>query len=180
MVLSLAGAIIGSQQDVAGDNHQHAAAVEATVRSFEQLALETLARPTLTPSDFIYVAEAILAFRGDPVWGEQLDRLEAGEFEGACAKCGADLLLAVGQYGFFATAEDWVNRPATKRVLIVEAPADSLRGVQRWLYDQAESAHQELLMQWLGHLFGNTNCPSCGERISVAEAVERACGPTTG
>ena len=177
MILSLAGAIIGSQ-DVAAATGERAAAVAATASSFEQLALETLARPTLAPSDFIHVAQAILAFRGDPVWGEQLDRLESGEFEGVCPRCDAELLLVVGQYGFFATAEEWVNRPATKRGPIVAAAAQSLRGAERWLYDRAAAAHQELLMQWLLRLFGSTKCPSCKEEINVGQSVERACGPT--
>jgi hypothetical protein len=179
MVLALAGAIIGSKH-VASGADSRAAAVEATASGFEQMGLETLSQPGLTLSDFIYVAEAVLAFRGEPIWGEQLDRLDSGEFEGVCMSCGTSLYLVVGQYGFFATRDEWVNQPDTRRVPIVASAAQSLVGVQRWLYDQAVVAHQERVAERLLHLFGNTDCPACGQRIAVGEAVERASGSTNG
>jgi hypothetical protein len=65
-------------------------------------------------------------------------------------------------------------------VPIVQATVQSLRGVQRWLYDQAVAAHQKVVMHWLLYLFGTTDCPSCGGQISVPESVEQAFGPTNG
>jgi hypothetical protein len=177
MVLALAGAIIGSRDSTAPAELRTAAA-EATVSGFEQAGLETLGTPGLSAEDFIYVAEAILAFRGEPIWGTQLNRLDSGEFEGQCPGCGADLYLVVGQDGFFAAKEEWVNRPQTRRVPIEAATRESLSGVPRWLHDRAVLSKQARIADCLLHLFGATECPACSRRIAVAEAVERACAET--
>jgi len=176
MILALAGAIVASQ-DVKANADQRQSAIAAMAAPFEQLALETLAWPGLPTTDFVYVAEAALAFRGDVVWGDQLDGLNSGEFEGICPVCDAEVMLVVGEYGFFATSEEWVNRASTKRVPILQTSIDSLPDVGRWLYGQAEASHQRLLMEWLLYLFGSTKCPSCGAGIRVSESVERACRP---
>jgi hypothetical protein len=179
MVLALAGAIIASQHIVSGADSR-AVAVEETAAGFEQLGLETLAQSELASLDFIYTAQAVLAVRGEPVWSEELEHLSDGEFAGVCTSCGVELYLVVGQYGFFATADEWVNRGNTKRMPIAAATVGSLTGVQRWLHDQAVAAHHDLVAEWLLYLFGSTDCPGCGQRIGVADAVERASGPTRG
>jgi hypothetical protein len=173
MILALAGAIVASQ-DVDANAEQRQSAIAATAAPFERLALETLAWPGLPMTDFIYVAQAALAFRGDEVWGDQLDGLTSGEFDGICAVCNGELMLVVGEYGFFATSGEWVSRASVKRVPILQASIDSLPDVGRWLYGQAEASHQRLLMEWLLYLFGSTKCPACGAGISVSESVERA------
>ena len=179
MVLALAGAIIASQHIVSGAECR-TAAIEETAAGFEQLGLETLAQSELTPSDFIYAAQAVLAVRGEPAWSEELEHLNDGELVGVCTNCGVELYLVVGKYGFFVTADEWGNRENTKRAPIVAATAGSLTGVQRWLYAQAVAAHHERIAEWLLYLFGSTDCPGCGQRIGVVEAVERASGPTRG
>ena len=177
MVLALAGAIIVSD-DVASGAEERAAAVAATSAGFEKLGLETLAQTDLTQSDFLSTAQAVLATRGERVWGTELDHLDSGEFTGECTSCGAELYLAVGEYGFFTTADEWLNRSDTRQAPIVPTTPEALVGVQRWLYDQAVTAGHPLIATWLLYVFGTTLCPTCGSPMSVAGAVERASGPT--
>jgi hypothetical protein len=177
MVLALAGAIIVSDH-VASGAEERSAAVAATAAGFERLGLETLAQTDLSQSDFLSTAQAVLAIKGDRVWGEELDHLDSGEFTGECTSCGAELYLAVGEYGFFTTADEWLNRTDTKRTPIVPTTPEALVGVQRWLYDHALAAGHELIADWLLYVFGSTLCPTCSSPMSVAGAVERASGPT--
>jgi hypothetical protein len=179
MVLALAGAIIVSDH-VASGAEERPSAVAATAPGLEKLGLETLAQTDLTQSDFLSTAQAVLATRGERVWGTQLDHLDSGEFTGECTSCGADLYLAVGEYGFFTTVDDWVNRSDTRQTAIVPTTPESLVGVQRWLYDQAIATRHQRIASWLLYAFGSTACPTCGAPMSVASAVERGCGPTKG
>jgi hypothetical protein len=177
MVISLAGAIAVSR-DVAGQRQAPDAQLEPTLLQLERLALETLSAPGLPPSDFIYVAQSVLAFQGDTLWGDQLDGLVSGEFDGLCPSCDSDLYLVVGQYGFFVTPEEWVNRPSAKRLPINRAAVPALSGVGRWLYEQAVTAGQTTVAEWLLYLFGTTACPNCSHQVSVVACVERASSPT--
>jgi hypothetical protein len=177
MVLSLAGAILVSD-DVAGSRQEFTAGLDGTIRDLEQLGLQSLAAGGLTAEDFIYVAQSVLALRGDALWGDQLDRLASGEFEGVCPRCQIDLFLVIGQYGFFVAAEEWVNRPNAKRLPIAIAAPSALEGVGRWLHDHALAAGQAVVAEWARYLFGTTTCPGCGEHLSVVGCIERASSPT--
>jgi hypothetical protein len=171
-VLVLAGAITSSR-DVVSGSEARPVALAATSKRFEALAVETLAEPRLSSSDFIHVAQAALAFRQEPVWGEVLDQFNDGEFKGLCGSCGSDLYLVVGQHGFFATNYDWAS-PLTKRAPISASPVQSLGDVGRWLYGQAVGGKQVQIANWTLHLFGTTECPACGKSIRVADAVKQA------
>jgi hypothetical protein len=138
--------------------------------SLETLAHEALRTPALSDTDFIYMAQAVLAFRGDVLWGDHLDRLNDGEFQGRCRSCGHDLYLAIGEYGFFTTAEEWVKRPDTRRHSI--EPADALSDVGGWLQAEALQASRQALASSIRHLFGSTVCPVCGTRLSVEMAIK--------
>jgi hypothetical protein len=171
MPLSLAGGIACSQDRVGACDP---AQFQSTIAALHGLALHTLSAAGLSRLDLVYLLQAALALDGDTLWGGCLDRIESGEFEGACPACAADLLLAVGQYGFFATTDEWVNRPETPRVPIQPAAPSDLRGVGRWLHQQAMAAGQPELALWVLHLFGLVACPACDSRIQVAEAIARA------
>jgi hypothetical protein len=172
MPLFLAGSIVSSDDRVrVGDT----AAFGPTVEALHRLAVETLTTAQgLSTQDLIYLLQATLALAGDRTWGRQLDRLAGGEFEGVCQACNAQLYLVVGEYGFFTTASEWVNRPATPRVPILPADPSALPETGRWLHEQATRASQPVLADWICHLFGSTQCPKCGAAIDVAEAATRA------
>lgn len=173
MVLVLSAAIVNSR-DISSGMESRAAAVQSTRDAFHDLAVETMTEPGVAEVDFIYLMQAVLSFRGVQTWGAVLGQLSSGEFAGVCLQCGADLNLVIGEYGFFATVDEWVNRPGCKRTAIEASPIDTLSGVSKWLHTQALECGQERLAVCLPYLFGTTTCPRCNSRIEVDEAIQRA------
>ena len=170
MPLSLAAAIVISD-DVVGDRASLMQGLADTVNRLQQLAVESLRVENLEREDFIQLLQATLALKGDTLWGQQLDRLASGEFEGVCPACDAYLQLVIGEYGFFVTSEEWVNKPQVKRYSIEPAEPASLWGTGNWLYERAVGAQQAELAMWVRHLFGSTVCPECERRLQVTEAI---------
>ncbi|SOD25329.1 hypothetical protein SAMN05518800_1854 [Variovorax sp. YR752] len=168
MPLSLAGAIAISQ-DASGEHDLQP--YQATIEALRALAADTAACVDLTPIDFIYVLQASRALEGDVLWGQLLDRLASGEFEGTCTSCASHLRIAIGEYGFFAASEEWVNRPSTLRIPLRPASEDDLHGVSALLYRQACAALQSSTADWLRYLFGFGICPACNRSFSVAGAI---------
>jgi hypothetical protein len=77
----------------------------------------------------------------------------------------------IGTYGFFATAGEWVNRPATKRTPIDPANDEQMPPLGRWLLEQALRGRHEVVATWVRYLFGAITCPICGGGISVCDAI---------
>ncbi|SMC29097.1 hypothetical protein SAMN02745857_03599 [Andreprevotia lacus DSM 23236] len=170
MPLCLAGCIV-----IGAHAQGQAAALEAlggTVAQLQALAADTLASGLLNENDHVYMLEAALALRGDPLWGNTLGRLLEGEFSGICPACDTELYLAIGEYGCFATSEDWSNRPEVARTPILPADVATLDGTGQWLY--AQSRQHPQIANWLLHLFGHTSCPDCGADIAVPAAIAAA------
>jgi hypothetical protein len=156
--------------------------LEGVVPRFQELCRESLAETGLSTHDFIYLLQAARSFEGDQLWGQELDHLASGEFPGACPRCGVGLYLVIGEYGFFTTTEEWVqrtgsacgtikSRPGIKRTPI-EPNNEVLPEVGRWLYQRAEAAQQNEVAGWIRHVFGTSVCPSCGERFQVQDVID--------
>lgn len=170
MPLVLAGSILISN-DVLGDRTCFMQGLEGTVERLRQIASETLPAVGLSQTEFIHLLQATLALLGDTVWGRRLDRLVDGDFEAVCPDCDSDILLVIGKFGFFITAEEWVNRPKVKRNNIAPAQSTDLSGTGFWLYQRAVDHQQEELANWIRHLFGTAHCPRCGNKLVVNEAI---------
>ena len=170
MPLVLAGSILISN-DVVGDRTSFMRGLEGTVERLLQIASETLPAEGFSQTDLIQLLQATLALQGDIVWGRQLDRLVDGDFEAVCPDCDSDILVVIGKYGLFITAEEWVNRPKAKRNTIEPAQSTDLSGTGLWLYQHAVDHQQEELANWIRHLFGTANCPRCGNKLTVNEAI---------
>lgn len=148
---------------------------------FQQLCRESLAQRELPKADFIYLLQAARSLAGDHFWGEGLDHLVSGEFPGQCPHCGVELYLVIGEYGFFTTAEEWVQRPGSRPGMIepragikataIEPQIGLLPEVGQWLHDRAQAAQQVDVADWIRHLFGTSGCPSCGRAFEVQAAI---------
>jgi hypothetical protein len=179
-LLALAASVLASQ-DVGGDRNGFLLPVEWVVPRFQQLCSESLAETGLSIHDFIYLLQAARAFEGDKFWGQELDHLASGEFPGTCPHCGVDLYLVIGEYGFFTTAEEWVTRPGTKpgtiepRTGINRTPIEPndrvLPDSGQWLYEHAQASQQHEVAGWIRHVFGTSECPSCGHKFQVQDAI---------
>jgi hypothetical protein len=171
MVLSLAGAIF------AGDD-QRSEFADMRTRYQDQLtqlrilAAETLASPALAQADFLYVQQAALAFEDIRSWATELDRLNGGEFEASCPACGTQLHVAIGDYGFFTSEEDYAFNSDVKRERLRPANPASLKPLARRLYDAALSAGHTELASSICYLFGDGTCVNCQQHFSVSERIE--------
>lgn len=66
--------------------------------ALRRLMVETLSTPT-NPMTFGYRLQALLALEGDPVWGNELDRIFGEEYEVECPSCEASLFIVFGERG---------------------------------------------------------------------------------
>jgi hypothetical protein len=134
------------------------------------LTLETF-RPGCKENDFIYLLEAVLAFKGERFWSRRLNGLCEGEFEGECIACKGYLPFAIGEHGFFVTTELWTEPLKVTRYPLLACSVEELPEEGTWLFEQCKKYGYEELAHWFRYLFGQVVCPHCSENISVAEAI---------
>lgn len=186
-LISLAACILATRDVSGACPDELRRSVESLVPRLQRLCRETLAETGLSAHDFIYVLQAARSLEGDRFWGEELDHLADGEFPGVCPSCGIDLHLVIGEYGFFTTVEDWIERRAWQpgkgpqpgkiepRPGIHSTPIEPADGelpdVGRWLYERAKAAQQDQVAHWIRHVFGRSACPSCGHAFVVQHAI---------
>ena len=170
MPLALAAAIVASD-DVKGSRAELMAELSETVRRLEILTSRALEAVELSRVDRICLLEAKLAFSGSRVWGRLLHGLADGEFGGQCPHCSADLYLVIGDEGYFAAAEEWVNRPECRRSPLSPSEPDDLPKVGIYLHETCLKVGDAELGLRVRYLFGSTTCPSCASRIRVSESI---------
>jgi hypothetical protein len=180
-LLALAGSILASSDVHGASRDDMLRPIQGVVRRFQRLCRECLAEAKLANHDFVYLLQAARSFEGDQFWGQELDHLVSGEFPGTCPHCGVDLYLVIGEYGFFTTAEEWVQRAGSKRGKIERRPRihcnpiDSNDGelpeVGRWLFERAKAAKQDEVAEWIRRIFGSTICPLCSRKFDIQEAI---------
>jgi hypothetical protein len=172
MIMALAGAIVAGARrspefgDMPG---RHAGDVSTLLKLTE----ESLGSPALTedPHTFLILLQAMLAFEGVPVWDERLECLADEEYEVECPGCGESLFIAIGEYGFFASAGDYAADEDAARIPLVPSDPDRLEGVARRLHAIADEAGQDKVSTGLTYLFGTAACTACGETFPVADRV---------
>lgn len=168
--LVLAGAIVASR-DPSPDFD--IAPFRADVDALAMLAMDAITAARWSRVDFIYLLQAAMGLQGHALWGGQLDRLADGEFHAVCNACDAELQVAIGEYGYFVTDEEWLDRPDTPRHAIEAAEAASLTGIGARLHGLAHDADQPAVAHDLRHLFGHATCPACSQRLSIADAIAK-------
>ena len=175
MPLALAAAIVIGGGAVDLHDEPKGAAFSETIERLRRIAFDSFPAVGLSRDDFIYLLQSTLALCGDTLWGENLDRLAGGEFEGECPSCNSNLYLVIGEDGFFATCEEYVWNPQAPRRPIEPAEPSTLTGTGtgRWLHDRAVAGGHPDLAFWICHVFGITVCPVCDNRFVVSEAIAR-------
>jgi hypothetical protein len=159
-VLLLAGAVAGT----AGDRYLQER------QTLREAAQTWLVLPT-DAATFVHRWQAALALEGDAVWGHNLDRINDEEFEVSCPGCAAVLYIAVGGYGYFASAEDYVSVPETARTPLLPADPATLTAVANRLYAASRLAGHDTVAQAITYVFGRATCPVCQTVFPIAEWV---------
>jgi hypothetical protein len=173
MPLVLAADIVSSVDQHYGDIDPHVS------YSSEVARLKVLTEETLQSSDldddsstYVYMLKALLAFEGVEVWGEHLDGLNSEEYAVACPQCDEDTYVAFGQYGTFTTQHSmYMCDTDSKRLPLVPAAPADLAGVGKRLHARAISDGHPDVAAKLTYVFGSADCPACGERFRVDEAI---------
>ena len=169
--LMLMGAIWAS--DDRFDGAEPSERIERLLPTLRQMIDADLGDADVDAEEYPYLLQAAASFNGDLFWGRQLDHLASGEFPGICPKCKSELFIAVGRYGHFASADDYIRVATAKRNPIVPAQGASMPPDGRWLYEHATQHGQEETANGVAHLFGMTTCPTCDATISVVDAIRR-------
>jgi uncharacterized Zn-finger protein len=173
MPLALAADIVSSVDQPYGDIDPH------FTYSSEIARLRALTEETLRSSDldddsstYVYVLQALLAYEGVEVWGNHLDGLNNEEYEVACPQCDEETFIAFGQYGAFTTQDGMYMRDTgSKRLPLLPADPADLADIGERLHARAIADGHPDVAEKLTYVFGRADCPACGERFRVEQAI---------
>jgi len=160
IISSAPTAALGSPDDVRGQ-------VEALTPRLLELAEESLAVPGLPEADFIYLLEATRSLMGDHLWGDRLEGLVDGEFDGACPACRRAIRVVMSEHGRYVTIGEWGDDEPREQILAAEElPADGA-----WMARRAQATAQTGLVELLSYLFGSSSCPYCHAAFELPVAL---------
>jgi hypothetical protein len=173
MVLALAGDIVSSVGQACG-NIDPIVSYASEITRLQALTEETLQSSHLAddPNSYVHMLQALLSFEGVEVWSELLDGLNDDEYEGVCPQCDEETLVAFGQYGAFTTQDDMYMRDTdSKRLPLIPLDPAQLVGIGKRLHTRAIADGHPDVATKLTYVFGRADCPACGERFRVDEAI---------
>ncbi|WP_405525820.1 hypothetical protein OG592_40435 [Streptomyces avidinii] len=153
-------------------DEEHGARYAGETSVLLPVARRLLDAATGHPPTFVHLLQCVLAFEGERVWSAgRLEGLFEQEYEIECPQCTAELFIAFGDHGTFASAGDYVTADPVKAALL---PADprTLGPLPARLHRTASRAGHEQVALGLTYLFGRATCPDCGAEFAVPEQVE--------
>ncbi|MEE1821127.1 hypothetical protein PUR61_02760 [Streptomyces sp. BE20] len=123
-------------------------------------------------TDYIYLLEALMAFEGVPVWGEELAwGLVNGEYQISCPDCETSLFIAIGDYGYFSTSGDYALDDHVEKAPLRPVGPGDLRGIGQRIHALAFTDGQNEVATAVTYLFGSAHCTDCGADFAVADQV---------
>ncbi|MGW1817357.1 hypothetical protein ACWCQM_27765 [Streptomyces sp. NPDC002125] len=173
MPLLLAASIVASTDRTYGTpapEDSYAAEIAELIALVE----EALRHPSLTdsPDRYVELLEALLAFEGVEVWGEELHGLSGGEFEVPCPVCEAENFVVFGEYGYFSTTDGfYMNEAAGHHRELQPAAVSSLEGLAGRLHARALVDGQHEVARDLTYVFGSAYCAECDAPFRVDHAI---------
>jgi hypothetical protein len=121
------------------------------------------------PADYHRLFGDLLALAGQYHWSAFMGDFADDFFTVSCLHCGAEITIAVGDYGCYSAIRDWDRGDMEQRVLR-PAAVEELRGPARWMHATAVRDGQQQLAQGIRYLFGHAECPACASVFNIAEA----------
>lgn len=116
-------------------------------------------------ADFAYALECVAAIEDLGHWQRDLEWLPNEEAELECSSCGELLLLEFAAVGLSARSQ----LEAGVSIAVVPADPSGLAEPERTLFELAESNGQGLVARRLLEIFGEIQCPTCGQLDSLAD-----------
>ena len=145
-----------------------------SVESLKKLTKELLKQKGLSQSDYVYLLQSALSFEDESILGDRLEDINSGEFPGYCPHCDEYLYILIGEYGFYVSSEDWINKSSIEKQEIISCSEDKLPTLGRWLVENARDSNQEMLSQWFPYIFGKSICPKCSSGIDIYESISNS------
>ncbi|MEU1599420.1 hypothetical protein ABZ468_43105 [Streptomyces sp. NPDC005708] len=128
------------------------------------------------PTDYLVSFRALLSAEAEYHWAADLGEFKDDFYPLACPHCGAEVTIAIGDYGRYSAIRDWDMGDVERRDLR-PAAADRLTGTGRWMHETAVRDGQEVLADGISYLFGDAECPGCASVFNVAEEYTSANRP---
>ncbi|MFD8707438.1 hypothetical protein ACFV1W_33460 [Kitasatospora sp. NPDC059648] len=120
------------------------------------------------PDDYLAAFLDLLAAREHYHWSAGLDDFTDDFYHLPCPHCGAEVTIAIGDYGCYSAIRDW-NPGDVDRRSLRPVPPEELSGIGRWIHETAVRDGQETLAGAITHLFGDAGCPRCASVFNVAD-----------
>lgn len=171
MVLSLAGAILAGDTQAPQFANMRSSYSDH-VAQLRELGAESLNVIAIPPEDLIHLLQATVAFESSTFWATGFDRLAGGEFEALCPHCETLLFVAIGEYGFFTSYEDYALQTAVAKGRLRASSPRELSGVGKNLYDRAIGGGHDALANLITYVFGEAECAKCSRSFSLPERIE--------
>ncbi|MET9467705.1 hypothetical protein ABZY44_23470 [Streptomyces sp. NPDC006544] len=149
-------------------------AYAAEIAELIELVEQALHHPSLTdsPGRYVELLEALLAFEGVQVWGEELHGLNGEQFEVPCPECEAENFVVFGEYDYFSTTDDfYMNATAGHRRELQPADPSSMEGMAGRLHARALADGQHDVASKLTYVFGSAYCAECDAPFRVDHAI---------
>lgn len=124
------------------------------------------------PADYSRIFGDLLALEGQYHWSVSLEDFTDDFYTVSCLHCGAEVTIAVSDYGCYSAIRDWDRGDIEQRALR-PIPAEELAGPGQWMHATAVRDGQRRLAEGIRHIFGRAECPACVSVFSVAEAHTR-------
>lgn len=118
-------------------------------------------------TEFVYGLESLMAFEDGGVWQRCLDHVADGEIPMACPACNATLVLDLSGRQFHLAVYDDTSSATTT---VASGLAEPGSVEDRLLSLAAKHGRGPVAMN-LEHLFGDADCPSCGAKFKVPNAL---------
>ncbi|OPC76416.1 hypothetical protein B4N89_47285 [Embleya scabrispora] len=121
---------------------------------------------------YVHLLCGLLALQGHLAWAWGLDDLTDAFLAVHCPHCGADVTIAVGDYGDYSAIRDWHRGDIDRRPLRPTVPGEMAPPGAR-LHAIAVRDGQASLARGLPYVFGTAQCPPCGRAFAIAPAFEK-------
>lgn len=125
------------------------------------------------PAEYDRVFGDLLALVGQYHWSAALENFADDFYTVACPHCGAEVTIAIGDYGFYSAIRDW-DRGDVERRELLPAQVEELPDPGRWMHATAVRDRQQRIAEGIRYLFGRAECPTCASVFSVAESYTSA------
>ncbi|WP_152648886.1 hypothetical protein [Streptacidiphilus anmyonensis] len=126
-----------------------------------------------SPADYNRIFGDLLALEGQYHWSAALGDFTDDFYTVSCPRCGAEVTIAIGDYGNYSAIRDWDLGDIERRALL-PTPAEELRDLGHWMHATAVRDEQHRLAEGIRHVFGRAECPTCASVFSIADAYTSA------